>query len=171
MVFYEKVNGYDVVNMPFTIIIPRHIQRSNNIINEIENLDLKVQKRSAGNKISKNTDVYLVDSYGESQSFYKICKTVFLGGSLINHGGQNPLESARLGCKILHGPNVQNFSEVYNFLEKNNLSSKFHNTDQLVNLIKKSFAAKTNFTNKTIKLKKMGSHILNKTFTEINYYF
>ena len=106
--------------MPFTIIIPRHIQRSNNIINEIENLDLKVQKRSAGNKIGKNTDVYLVDSYGESQSFYIICKTVFLGGSLINHGGQNPLESARLGCKILHGPNVQNFSEVYNFLEKNN---------------------------------------------------
>ena len=154
-----------------TIIIPRHIQRSNNIINEIENLDLKVQKRSAGNKIGKNTDVYLVDSYGESKSFYKICKTVFLGGSLINHGGQNPLESARLGCKILHGPNVQNFSEVYNFLEKNNLSSKFHNTDQLVNLIKKSFAAKTNFTNKTIKLKKMGSYILNKTFTEINYYF
>ena len=154
-----------------TIIIPRHIQRSNNIINEIENLDLKVQKRSAGNKISKNTDVYLVDSYGESKSFYKICKTVFLGGSLINHGGQNPLESARFGCKILHGPNVQNFSEVYNFLEKNNLSSKFHNTDQLVNLIKKSFAAKANFTNKTIKLKKMGLYILNKTFTEINYYF
>ena len=92
----------------------------NFVINEIENLDLKVQKRSAGNKISKNTDVYLVDSYGESKSFYKICKTVFLGGSLINHGGQNPLESARFGCKILHGPNVQNFSEVYNFSEKNN---------------------------------------------------
>ena len=153
-----------------TIIIPRHIQRSNNIINEIKDLDLNVQIRSTDNKISKNTDIYLVDSYGETKSFYKICKTVFLGGSLINHGGQNPLEPARFGCKILHGPYVQNFSEVYNFLEKNNLSSKFHNTEQLVNSVKKSFSTKTNFTNKTIKLKKMGSYILNKTFTDISNY-
>ena len=153
-----------------TIIIPRHIQRSNNIINEIKDLNLNVQIRSTDNKISKNTDIYLVDSYGETKSFYKICKTVFLGGSLINHGGQNPLEPARFGCKILHGPYVQNFSEVYNFLEKNNLSSKFHNTEQLVNSVKKSFSAKTNFTNKTIKLKKMGSYILNKTFTDISSY-
>ena len=129
-----------------------------------------MQIRSTNNKISKNTDIYLVDSYGETKSFYKICKTVFLGGSLINHGGQNPLEPARFGCKILHGPYVQNFSEVYNFLEKNNLSSKFHNTEQLVNSVKKSFSTKTNFTNKTIKLKKMGSYILNKTFTDINNY-
>ena len=153
-----------------TIIIPRHIQRSNNIINEIKDLDLNVQIRSADNKISKNTDIYLVDSYGETKSFYKICKTVFLGGSLINHGGQNPLEPARFGCKILHGPYVQNFNEVYNFLEKNNLSSKFRNTEQLVNSVKKSFSTKTNFTNKTIKLKKMGSYILNKTFTDISNY-
>ena len=153
-----------------TIIIPRHIQRSNNIINEIKDLDLNVQIRSADNKISKNTDIYLVDSYGETKSFYKICKTVFLGGSLINHGGQNPLEPARFGCKILHGPYVQNFTEVYNFLEKNNLSSKFHNTEQLVNSVKKSFSTKTNITNKTIKLKKMGSYILNKTFTDISSY-
>tara|TARA_B100001123_G_scaffold210421_1_gene237895 strand:+ start:42 stop:1286 length:1245 start_codon:yes stop_codon:yes gene_type:complete len=153
-----------------TIIIPRHIQRTNNIINEIEDLDLKVQKRSANIKISKNTDVYLVDSYGETKSFYKICKTVFLGGSIINHGGQNPLEPARFGCKILHGPYVQNFSEVYNFLEKNNLSSKFRNTEQLVNSLKKSFSTKKNFTNKTIKLKKMGSDILNNTLADINSY-
>ena len=60
---------------------------------------------------------------------------VFLGGSIINHGGQNPLEPARLGCKILHGPNIQNFTEVYNLLDKNNLSSKFHSTNQLIKLI------------------------------------
>jgi len=153
-----------------TIIIPRHIQRSNNIINEIKNLDLKVQIRSANNKINKDTDIYLVDSYGETNFFYKICKTVFLGGSLINHGGQNPLEPAKFGCKILHGPYVQNFKEVYNFLEKNNLSSKFLNTGQLINSVKKSFSTKKNFNSKAIKLKKMGSHILNKTFTDINNY-
>ena len=153
-----------------TIIIPRHIQRSNNIFNEMEDLGLNVQTRSAYNKIGKNTDIFLVDSYGETKSFYKICKTVFLGGALINHGGQNPLEPARFGCKILHGPYVQNFSEVYNFLEKNNLSSRFRNTNQLINSVKKSFLIKSNFTNKTIKLKKMGSYILNKTYTDISNY-
>ncbi len=153
-----------------TIIIPRHIQRSNSIINEIEDLDLRAQKRSTNNKISENTDIYIVDSYGETKSFYKMCKTVFLGGSLINRGGQNPLEPARFGCKILHGPYFQNFSEVYNFLEKNNLSSKFRNTEQLVNSLKKSFSTKINFTNKTIKLKKMGSDILNNTLADINSY-
>ena len=153
-----------------TIIIPRHIQRTDYIINEIKDLNLKVQTRSTSNKISKNTDIYLVDAYGETKSFYKICKTVFLGGSLINHGGQNPLEPARFGCKILHGPYVQNFTEVYNLLEKNNLSSKFNNIDQLINLINQSFIKKTNFANKINKLKKIGLSILEKTLSEINCY-
>ena len=146
------------------------MQRRENIINEIKNLDLTVQTRSENSKIKINTDIYLVDTYGESKSFYKVCDTVFLGGSHINRGGQNPLEPARFGCKVLHGPYVQNFTEVYELLKKNNLSSKFHNIDQLVYLINKSFINKTNFTNKVAKLKKTGSNILNKTFTQINYY-
>ena len=153
-----------------TIIIPRHTQRADDIIDEIKDLGLKVQVRSIGNKLNKNTEIYLVDTYGETKSFYKICKTVFLGGSLINHGGQNPLEPARLGCKILHGPYVQNFTEVYKLLEKNNLSSKFHNIDQLAMLADQSFKKNINYTNKIINLKKMGSNILNQTLTEINYY-
>ena len=153
-----------------TIIIPRHIQRTDYIINEIKDLNLKVQTRSTSNKISKNTDIYLVDTYGETKSFYKICKTVFLGGSLISHGGQNPLEPARFGCKILHGPYVQNFTEVYNLLEKNNLSSKFNNIHQLISLINQSFIKKTNFANKINKLKKIGLSILEKTLSEINCY-
>jgi 3-deoxy-D-manno-octulosonic-acid transferase len=153
-----------------TIIIPRHTQRINSIISEIEDLGLKVQTRSINNKLSKNTEIYLVDTYGETKSFYKICKTVFLGGSLINHGGQNPLEPARLGCKILHGPYVQNFTEVYKLLGRNNLSSKFHNIDQLATLADQSFKKNINYTNKIINLKKMGSNILNQTLTEINYY-
>ena len=153
-----------------TIIIPRHIQRTNDIIDEIQNLDLKIQTRSNSNKIKKNVDIYLVDTYGESESFYKVCKTVFLGGSLINHGGQNPLEPARLGCKVFHGPYVHNFDEVYELLKKNNLSFKFKNVGQLVYLINQSFIKRTNFSNKVVKLKKIGSSILDKTVAEINLY-
>ena len=58
----------------------------------------------------------------KTKSFYKVCQNVFLGGSLINHGGQNPLEATRYGCNILHGPNVDNFKEIYEFLQKNKIS-------------------------------------------------
>jgi len=153
-----------------TIIIPRHIQRTSNIINEIKNLGLNVQTRSTSNKLSKNTEIYIVDTYGETKSFYKICKTIFLGGSIINHGGQNPLEPARLSCKTLHGPYIHNFTEVYEFLKKNNLSSRFKNVDQLASLINQSFIKKTNYNNKVKKLKKIGTNILYNTLTEINFY-
>ena len=52
----------------------------------------------------KNTDIYIVDTFGETKKFHKLGASVFLGGSIINRGGQNPLEAARYGAKILHGP-------------------------------------------------------------------
>ena len=59
-------------------------------------------------------------------------KIVFLGGSLIKHGGQNPLEAARFGCKILHGPNVDNFKEIYNLLKQNNQSFKYEEKEKIL---------------------------------------
>ena len=61
----------------------------------------------------------------EKQNLFIICKNVFLGGSIINHGGQNPLEAARFNVILLHGPNVGNFNEIYKFLKKNNISLKY----------------------------------------------
>ena len=71
-----------------------------------------------------NIDIYIVDTFGESKKFYKIATTVFLGGSMVKKGGQNPLEPARYGAKILHGPNVHNFKEVYNFLKSLKISKQ-----------------------------------------------
>ncbi len=150
-----------------TIIIPRHIQRTNNIISEIENLKLNVQCKSKSKKIKKNTDIFIVDAYGESENFYKICNVVFLGGSIVKHGGQNPLEAARLGCHIIHGPNIENFTEVYKLLEKKNISFKFNNIQQFGHLIEKSFKRKNKINNNTNKLRKIGSNILYKTLNEI----
>ena len=99
-----------------------------------------------------------------------MCNTVFLGGSLIKHGGQNPLEAARFGCKVIHGPFVQNFTEVYKLLENNNISFKFKNINQLINLIPKILKNKKNIDNKIIKIKKIGSNILKRTLFEINNY-
>ena len=151
-----------------TIIIPRHIDRIDLIKTELNNLNLKVHLDEPKKKIDPNTDVYLVNSYGKTRLFYKVCKNIFLGGSLIKHGGQNPLEATRYGCKVIHGPNVSNFKEIYKFLNKKNLSKKITNQDQLVNYIVKYLNFKNN-SKKIIKdLRLIGSNILNKTYKEIN---
>ena len=151
-----------------TIIIPRHINRISSIQSKLKNLNLKIHLDEPKKKINPNIDIYLVNSYGKTKLFYKACKNIFLGGSLIMHGGQNPLEATRYGCRVLHGPNVSNFREIYKFLGKKNLSRKITNQDQLINYIIQYFNSKKN-SKKIIKdLHLMGIDILNKTYKEIN---
>ncbi len=170
----EKICGITHIKLKkkfknlLTIIIPRHINRINLIKTELNNLNLKVHLDEPKKKIDPNTDIYLVNSYGKTKLFYKACKNIFLGGSLIMHGGQNPLEATRYGCKILHGPNVSNFREIYRFLNKKNLSRKITNQGQLISCIIKNSNSKNN-SKKIIKdLHLVGIDILNKTYKEIN---
>ena len=151
-----------------TIIIPRHVERSNDIKNNLENLNLKVHLDEPIKTIAPNTDIYLVNSYGKTKSFYKKIKNVFLGGSLINHGGQNPLEAVRYGCKILHGPNIDNFKEIYQFLKKIKVSNKILNQNDLVNCLKKLLSKKNDNKKIQNKIKIIGQKILDKTYKEIN---
>ena len=153
-----------------TIIIPRHIHRANKIKDEIQKLDLKVHMHNSKNKIDPQTDVYLVNSFGQTKSFFRTCKTVFLGGSIIKHGGQNPLEAVRYGCNVIHGPNIWNFEEIYSLLKKYQVSNKIMNPSQLTAKIDKIFNMKTNSKNLEVKIKKLGDKILNSTFNEINYF-
>jgi 3-deoxy-D-manno-octulosonic-acid transferase len=153
-----------------TFIIPRHIQRTEDIVNSLQNLNLKVHCHSSKENIRKSTDIYIVDTYGETNSFFKINGTVFLGGSLIKHGGQNPIEPARNGCKIIYGPHVENFKEVYELLDKNKVSYKVNNMEQLASkvgiLIKKNKGSK----NLEDKINKLGKKILKKTLFEFKFY-
>ena len=153
-----------------TVIIPRHIHRTDQIINEIKELKLKIHLHNSKNKINKDTDIYLVNSFGKTKPFFKICKTVFLGGSLIKHGGQNPIEAARFGCKILHGPNIWNFEEIYKLLKKYKVSNKIINSNQLSLKVDKMLNNKNRYKNLEIKIKNLGNKILNSTLKEINFY-
>ena len=153
-----------------TIIIPRHIERTQEIINQIKKLKLKTHLHNSNNKIDKDTDIYLVNSFGKTKSFFKVCKTVFLGGSLIKHGGQNPLEAARFGCKILHGPHVWNFTEIYNLLKKNNVSSKIMNSSQFTYEVDDMLNKKNKNKKLEFKIKNLGNKILTLTLNEINIY-
>ena len=154
------------INKLLTIIIPRHVDRSQEIKFELDKMNLKVHMHSSNKKVNKNTDIYLVDTYGETNAFYSLSNMVFLGGSLINHGGQNPLEPARLGCKILHGPNVSNFKEIYIFLQKIKIAKKFKNEDSLNQMINNKILS--NIRKKNKALDNIGNKILKKTLGEIN---
>ena len=153
-----------------TIIIPRHIYRSSEIKEDIEKMGLKVHLHSSNQKISNNTDIYLVDTYGETKSFLNICNIVFLGGSLIKHGGQNPLEAARLGCKIIHGPYINNFFEVYSLLNKIKISSKIRTLRQAKNIINNNLNNKFNSKQIVKKINSIGNNILVKNQKEIIKY-
>src|SRR6056300_270334 len=152
-----------------TIIIPRHINRTNKIINDLNNIDLNCVTHSSNQKLKQNTDIYLVDSYGESSKFYNLTNISFLGGSIINHGGQNPLEPARLGNYIINGPNVKNFKEIYAFLNNLKMSSSTSNILKMEDIILKRL--KTKIPNKNIKkIIKIGNDVLEKNLFYINKY-
>ena len=149
-----------------TVIIPRHVERSAEIKRQLENLNLKVQLEHPSQTIKKNTDIYLVNSYGKTNFFYRSIKNIFLGGSLINHGGQNPLEAAMLGCNIIHGPNLENFKEIYKFLNKKKITSEVRSKSKLIKKLS-FFLNSNNIRNNEKKLNMLGKEILRKTFNEI----
>ena len=96
-----------------TIIAPRHPQRGKDIQNRLQNeCQLTTSLRSAGEKITPDTDVYIADTIGEIGLWYKLCPVVFIGGSLIPHGGQNFMEPARMQDAVLVGPYMHNFKEA-----------------------------------------------------------
>ena len=98
---------------------------------------------------------------------FKISKVVFLGGSIVKHGGQNPLEAARFGCKILHGKYVGNFLEIYSILSKNNQSTVVNSQKKLINALIKNLNRKNNSDIFIKKLNRTGNDILKKTRIEI----
>ncbi len=150
-----------------TIIIPRHVERSKNIEQSLRELDLKTHFHESKFKLEDDTDIYIVNSYGKTKSFYNNCKNIFLGGSIINHGGQNPLEASRFGCNIIHGPNVSNFDEIYQFLKTKKISTKISSAKQLVVALKKIFKKKPNSIFVQKKLNLIGRKILDNSYEEI----
>ena len=124
---------------------------------------------SSGKKLKKNTDIYLVDTYGEASRFYSLSNVTFMGGSMIKHGGQNPLEPARLGNYIISGPNIENFKEIYKFLEKNRMSIRTSNTNKIKKIISMRLNKKLSNNNKK-KIFRIGDKILNKNFSYISEY-
>ena len=122
-------------NEIITIIFPRHIERVNQIKKLSESLGLKSQILNKGEIFLDNKEIIIVNSFGELQKYFYFAKSVFIGKSLIkklqNEGGQNPIEAAKLGCKIYHGPYVYNFKEIYEIFDNEGISIKIENPNEL----------------------------------------
>jgi len=96
-----------------TVIAPRHPERGPGIAEAASAAGLAVALRSRRQLPDAATDIYVADTVGELGLIYRLAPVVFIGGSLVPHGGQNPIEAAKLGAAILHGVHVQNFAELY----------------------------------------------------------
>lgn len=95
-----------------TIIAPRHPERGGEIKAALSERGETIAQRSQGDPLPTTSSLYLADTLGELGLFYRLAKLAFIGGSLVPHGGQNPLEAARLGCPPLFGPHTGNFEEM-----------------------------------------------------------
>jgi len=162
-------------NNILTIIIPRHIERVKTIYEELSSLNLNIVLSTNLSQIDTKTDVLLVDSYGESLKFYNISKYVFLGKSLatslIKDSGQNPIEPARLGCKIFHGPHFSNFVEIYKYLNKLGVTKEINSSNELsLSLVEEFKEDKPKNLEISAKIENYGQNILINVTTEIKKY-
>jgi 3-deoxy-D-manno-octulosonic-acid transferase len=101
-----------------TVVVPRHPRRGPEIAALAATAGIRAELRSEGALPEPGTEVYVADTIGELGLFYRLASLVFVGGSLVPRGGQNPIEPAKLGAAILHGPHVHNFADVYAAIDR-----------------------------------------------------
>ena len=155
-----------------TIIIPRHINRSKEINKISSDFNIKSQIINKFEDISKDTEILIVNSIGEMINYFQNCESIFMGKSLskklIKVGGQNPIEPAKCGCKIYHGPYISNFKEIYRFLEEKKIAFEIINEIDLSQKLIEDFNNKNENNKKNIdEINFYGKQILDLTSQEI----
>jgi 3-deoxy-D-manno-octulosonic-acid transferase len=101
------------------ILVPRHPERFSQVADEVTAAGLRLARRSAGEE-GRAVQVYLADTMGELLLLYGAADLAFVGGSLIERGGHNPLEPAAWALPVITGPQVFNFEVIYDALEAGN---------------------------------------------------
>ena len=154
-----------------TIIIPRHIYRSNEIKKIGNDLNIKSQIVSKFEDISKDSEILIINSIGEMIDYFQNCESIFMGKSLskklIKVGGQNPIEPAKCGCKIYHGPYISNFKEIYGFLKEKKITYEVINEADLSQNLIQDFNNKNSDKRNIDEINFHGDKILDSTIKEI----
>ena len=125
------------------IIIPRHVNRTKKIFTKLNKLGFKLQIKNENDTIDSSAEIVLINYYGAVNTFLSKIKNVFIGKSLVKKlikvGGQNPIEAAKMGCYIFHGPFVSNFAEIYSYLKQKEFSEEINYPEELANKLIKNF--------------------------------
>ena len=156
-----------------TIIIPRHIKRSIEINQLCKKYQLSSQILNDKELIEDGNEIIIINSFGTLSKFYNYSKSVFIGKSMMKElekvGGQNPIEAAKLGCKIYHGPYVYNFKEIYDLLKSYEISEEIYSDKELSEKLAHDLKNSKNDQNEiTNSINDMGQKILSSTAKEIS---
>lgn len=118
-----------------TLIVPRHPGRGAEIAAELGRTGRSVARRGAAEALLRDTEFYVADTMGELGLFFRLARIVYVGGSLVPHGGQNPLEPAKLGCALIHGPHMFNFRTIAAELAAAGAAIMVHDAAELADAI------------------------------------
>src|SRR5262249_32155727 len=99
-----------------TIIAPRHPERGEQIAQMLQAQGIAVLRRSLGKLPNRACEVYIADTLGELGMLYKLAPFAFIGGSLVDSGGHNPIEAVRHDAAVITGPHWQNQTDAYKAL-------------------------------------------------------
>lgn len=156
-----------------TIVAPRHIQRINYIKKLCENFKISYQILDKNDLIDDSKEIILINSYGNLGIFLKYAKSVFIGKSTVKKlkhvGGQSPIDAAKMGCKIYHGPYIYNFSEIYQILKENNISREIEGSEDLAKNLERDLRnMEKNKREISAKINSLGIKTLNNTMQKID---
>ena len=156
-----------------TIIAPRHLNRVKDIKTVSESMGLNTSIIDKNDKITDEKEIFIINYFGALPKYFRYAKSVFIGKSTVKKledvGGQNPIEAVFCGCKIYHGPYVYNFEEIYDFLQKNKISKKIINFDDLAdNLYLDLKETKKKQNNFLPIINELSNRIFNLTMRDIN---
>ena len=122
--------------------MPRHASRGDEIARMFapDVSQITLARRSKRESITLDTDIYLADTMGELGLFYRLASVAFIGGTLVPHGGQNPLEAARLGCGVVAGPHMENFAAVAADMQKESAIIRVQDPHELTAVLARLFS-------------------------------
>ncbi len=158
-----------------TIIIPRHVGRSLDVKNLAAKFNLKTQILNDNDLINSNVEILIINSFGVLSKYFNYCKNIVIGKSFLkqkkNIGGQNPIDAAKLGCKIFHGPYVYNFQEVYSLLKSYGIAEEANDEGELAKKIIKNIQYPNKINQKQLDLlNNYGEKILKETTAIVEKY-
>ena len=156
-----------------TIIIPRHVNRSFDLKKLSNKFKLRSQILNEKDKIHSDTEILIINSFGVVSKYFNYCKNAFIGKSFVKGlklgGGQNPIEAAKAGCKIFHGPYVYNFKEIYDLLQSYGISEKLNDGSELAKKLIENLEKPKEINKQTVYLlDNYGENVLNQTIEELN---